>query len=32
MNLNEVSHASEIIDVNYWEDPHYKVLVDKLER
>lgn len=23
--------ASEIIDVNYWEDPHYKVIVNKLE-
>jgi sulfate permease, SulP family len=26
-----LNNASEIIDVNYWEDPHYKVLVDKLE-
>ncbi len=24
-------NAGEIIDVNYWEDPHYKVVVDKLE-
>lgn len=26
-----LNNASEIIDVNYWEDPHYKVLVNKLE-
>lgn len=26
-----LNNASEIIDVNYWEDPHYKVVVDKLE-
>jgi SulP family sulfate permease len=26
-----LNNAAEIIDVNYWEDPHYKVLVDKLE-
>jgi SulP family sulfate permease len=26
-----LENASEIIDVNYWEDPHYKVIVDKLE-
>jgi SulP family sulfate permease len=24
--------ASEIIDVNYWEDPPYKEVVDKLEK
>ena len=27
-----LNNAAEIIDVNYWEDPHYKVVVDKLER
>ena len=26
-----LDNASEIIDVNYWEDPHYKVIVNKLE-
>lgn len=26
-----LDNASEIIDVNFWEDPHYKVLVNKLE-
>ena len=26
-----LNNASAIIDVNYWEDPHYKVVVDKLE-
>jgi sulfate permease, SulP family len=26
-----LNNASEIIDVNYWEDPHYKVLDNKLE-
>jgi SulP family sulfate permease len=26
-----LNNAGEIIDVNYWEDPHYKVIVDKLE-
>lgn len=26
-----LNNASEIIDVNYWEDPHYKVIVNKLE-
>ena len=26
-----LNNASSIIDVNYWEDPHYKVLSDKLE-
>ena len=26
-----LNNASEIIDVNYWEDPHYKVIVDTLE-
>ena len=26
-----LTNAAEIIDVNYWEDPHYKVVVDKLE-
>ncbi len=26
-----LGNAEEIIDVNYWEDPHYKVLVNKLE-
>lgn len=25
-----LGNASDIIDVNYWEDPHYKVLSDKL--
>lgn len=25
-----LGNASDIIDVNYWEDPHYKVLVNKL--
>lgn len=27
-----LNNASEIIDVNYWEDPHYKVVVVKLEQ
>ena len=26
-----LNNASEIIDVNYWEDPHYKVIENKLE-
>ena len=26
-----LQNASEIIDVNYWEDPHYKVVINKLE-
>jgi len=26
-----LNNASEIIDVNYWEDPHYKVIVNTLE-
>ncbi|MEP6554575.1 MAG: SulP family inorganic anion transporter [Ferruginibacter sp.] len=26
-----LNNASEIIDINYWEDPHYKVIVNKLE-
>jgi SulP family sulfate permease len=26
-----LDNASEIIDVNHWEDPHYKVIVSKLE-
>lgn len=26
-----LSNASSIIDVNYWEDPQYKILSDKLE-
>jgi SulP family sulfate permease len=26
-----LKNASEIIDVNYYEDPHYKVIVNKLE-
>jgi len=26
-----LNNAAEIIDVNYWEDPHYKVIEDKLE-
>lgn len=26
-----LNNASEIIDVNYWEDPHYKVIANKLE-
>jgi SulP family sulfate permease len=26
-----LNNASAIIDVNYWEDPHYKVIVDKLD-
>lgn len=26
-----LNNAAEMIDVNYWEDPHYKVIVDKLE-
>lgn len=26
-----LDNASEIIDVNHWEDPHYKVLESKLE-
>lgn len=27
-----LNNAAEIIDVNYWEDPHYKVVADKLEQ
>lgn len=26
-----LNNAAEIIDVNYWEDPHYKVVENKLE-
>jgi SulP family sulfate permease len=26
-----LDNAAEIIDVNFWEDPHYKVVVNKLE-
>jgi sulfate permease, SulP family len=26
-----LNNAAEIIDVNYWEDPHYKIVVNKLE-
>lgn len=26
-----LDNAAEIIDVNYWEDPHYKVIVNQLE-
>jgi SulP family sulfate permease len=26
-----LDNAAAIIDVNYWEDPHYKVVVNKLE-
>jgi SulP family sulfate permease len=26
-----LNNAAEIIDVNYWEDPHYKVIENKLE-
>ncbi|MGV3529710.1 MAG: SulP family inorganic anion transporter [Flavisolibacter sp.] len=26
-----LDNAAEIIDVNHWEDPHYKVIVSKLE-
>ncbi len=26
-----LDNASEIIEVNYWEDPHYQLVVDKLE-
>ncbi len=26
-----LDNAAEMIEVNYWEDPHYKVIVNKLE-
>lgn len=29
--LSLLNDASEIIEVNYWEDPHYKVMESKLE-
>ena len=26
-----LDNAADIIDVNHWEDPHYKIADDKLE-